>query len=583
MPHRPMSATTALVATLSLLLPQAVLVPTAQAQERIRLCRDLETTPPCPEGEPRRGAPFIRGEDGTLEPAPRRNGGNREDAAAEDGSQDEPVAEESGDGDTAAEALEEREPEAEAEAQAEAQAARQVRRAEREAEEQAQAEAEAQAEAQAARQARRAEREAEIEARARADVEAELAAEAEAARQVRQARRAEREAQARAEAEAEAGAEARRQARQARRAEREAQAQAEAEAEARAEAAVNDAAAEVEEEVEIVDVDDVRSSDEDFTRREREREFAEESNDEANNDDDGLSDLEKALLVGLGAVAVGSLLDNGTEVVSNSGDRVVTRNPDGFYTVYRDDDALLRQEGSTVRTQTFNDGSTRTIVERSNGDQVVTIRSAEGRVLRRARVLPDGTQVVLLDDTEQAEPVDVRTLVEQAPPPVIVSGDDADEATLRRILEGEAVYEPGRTFTLRQVREISAVRNLVPGIDLDAITFATGSAAIPAAQVGSLVDMGLLIEEALDNDPSEIFLIEGHTDAVGSEASNLALSDRRAETVALALTENFAIPPENLVVQGYGEDFLKIPTESAEPLNRRATIRRITPLLQVRS
>jgi hypothetical protein len=43
------------------------------------------------------------------------------------------------------------------------------------------------------------------------------------------------------------------------------------------------------------------------------------------------------------------------------------------------------------------------------------------------------------------------------------------------------------------------------------------------------------------------------------------------------------VPPENLVVQGYGEDFLKVPTVSAEPLNRHATIRRITPLLQTRS
>jgi outer membrane protein OmpA-like peptidoglycan-associated protein len=49
--------------------------------------------------------------------------------------------------------------------------------------------------------------------------------------------------------------------------------------------------------------------------------------------------------------------------------------------------------------------------------------------------------------------------------------------------------------------------------------------------------------------------------------------------VALALTENFAIPPENLVVQGYGERFLRVETEAAEEENRRATVRRITPLL----
>jgi len=37
--------------------------------------------------------------------------------------------------------------------------------------------------------------------------------------------------------------------------------------------------------------------------------------------------------------------------------------------------------------------------------------------------------------------------------------------------------------------------------------------------------------------------------------------------------------PENLVTQGYGERFLKVKTEAAEPLNRRVTIKRITPLI----
>jgi outer membrane protein OmpA-like peptidoglycan-associated protein len=35
-----------------------------------------------------------------------------------------------------------------------------------------------------------------------------------------------------------------------------------------------------------------------------------------------------------------------------------------------------------------------------------------------------------------------------------------------------------------------------------------------------------------------------------------------------------------MVVQGYGERFLKIPTQNAERLNRRVAVRRITPLLQ---
>jgi outer membrane protein OmpA-like peptidoglycan-associated protein len=86
---------------------------------------------------------------------------------------------------------------------------------------------------------------------------------------------------------------------------------------------------------------------------------------------------------------------------------------------------------------------------------------------------------------------------------------------------------------------------------------------------------------AIARNPREIFLIEGHTDATGSAAFNLALSDRRAETVALALTEYFDVPPQNMVIQGYGEEFLLIPTLENERLNRRVAVRRITDLLRV--
>jgi outer membrane protein OmpA-like peptidoglycan-associated protein len=79
--------------------------------------------------------------------------------------------------------------------------------------------------------------------------------------------------------------------------------------------------------------------------------------------------------------------------------------------------------------------------------------------------------------------------------------------------------------------------------------------------------------------PSEVFLIEGHTDAVGVDVDNLSLSDRRAESVAVILSEQFQVPGENLTTQGYGEQYLKVPTDAPERLNRRVTVRRITPLL----
>jgi flagellar motor protein MotB len=77
----------------------------------------------------------------------------------------------------------------------------------------------------------------------------------------------------------------------------------------------------------------------------------------------------------------------------------------------------------------------------------------------------------------------------------------------------------------------------------------------------------------------EVFLIEGYTDAVGSDVDNLSLSDRRAESVAIVLTQQFGVPAENLSTQGYGKQYLKVPTDGAERANRRVTVRRITPLL----
>ena len=68
-------------------------------------------------------------------------------------------------------------------------------------------------------------------------------------------------------------------------------------------------------------------------------------------------------------------------------------------------------------------------------------------------------------------------------------------------------------------------------------------------------------------------------DSVGPDDDNLSLSERRAETVAVTLSERLVIPAENLTTQGYGEQYPKVQTQGPERQNRRVTLRRITPLL----
>ena len=290
-------------------------------------------------------------------------------------------------------------------------------------------------------------------------------------------------------------------------------------------------------------------------------------------DDDGFSRDRKILLGALGALAVGTVLANRARVVSNSGDRVVVQRENGDLTVLKDDDALLRQAGSNVRTESFDDGSTRTIVTREDGSQIITVRDASLRVLRRVVRGTDGQEYTLIDDTRPAEPVRVDTLPLA---PAVASTQTGDAL-------GDALRQQtgvDRRFSLAQVRQIPEVRSLAPAIEVAAVTFESGSAAIQPDQAQALTGLAQDMIEAIGQDPRVVFLIEGHTDATGDAALNLALSDRRAESLALALNEYFAVPVENMVVQGYGERYLKIPTQAAERANRRAVARNITNLLQ---
>jgi outer membrane protein OmpA-like peptidoglycan-associated protein len=136
-----------------------------------------------------------------------------------------------------------------------------------------------------------------------------------------------------------------------------------------------------------------------------------------------------------------------------------------------------------------------------------------------------------------------------------------------------------RSYALDEVLYTANLRDRMPRIDIDTITFDFGSWEVTPDQAAKLRPLAEAMLRAIELNPNEVYLIEGHTDAVGTEEDNLSLSDRRAEAVAIVLTEQYGIPPENLTTQGYGEEYLKVSTQDAERRNRRVTVRRIGPLL----
>jgi outer membrane protein OmpA-like peptidoglycan-associated protein len=275
--------------------------------------------------------------------------------------------------------------------------------------------------------------------------------------------------------------------------------------------------------------------------------------------------------------------DMGDRVFMQYGDRVVVRG--------NDNDRFIR-DGAKPYYERLPDDRYRETVERSDGTQVVTVRNRYGDVIQRSRIDSRGREYVLFYAPELVDQPD-REYVYRDPgldlPPMrlripvddyIIDTSSEPDRDYYRFLEQPPVEPVERVYTMDEVRYSARIRDKVRRIDLDTITFATGSAEIPMNQAQSLRKVADAIGKVLKNNPAETFLIEGHTDAVGNDESNLVLSDERAASVANVMTDVYGIPPENLTTQGYGERFLKVQTLGPSQENRRVTIRRITSLVK---
>lgn len=271
------------------------------------------------------------------------------------------------------------------------------------------------------------------------------------------------------------------------------------------------------------------------------------------------------------------------------GNRTIIREPDrtiireGDRTIIRHNEAgRFAIDARNVRTERRG-ANVETIIDRGNGVQIVTVTDADGRLLRRARRDQGGREVVIIDNgfAPRSGPVFV-----QLPPPVvrmpreryILEAERARPEQIYEVFMEPPVERIDTRYSLEQVRYSAPLRDRMPRVDLD-VTFETGSWQLSPEQIDRLAAIADGIKRATERNPREVFLVEGHTDAVGQDVDNLSLSDRRAEAVAVALTEQFQVPAENLVTQGYGEQQLKVPTDGPEQANRRVAVRRITPLI----
>ena len=126
-----------------------------------------------------------------------------------------------------------------------------------------------------------------------------------------------------------------------------------------------------------------------------------------------------------------------------------------------------------------------------------------------------------------------------------------------------------RSLSLGERQEIAELAASKPKIDLE-IHFDYNSADISKGSVGAVQELGKALSDS--SLKGSTFVVAGHTDAIGGDAYNQDLSERRADTIKKYLTEKYGITGSDLVTVGYGKTRPKDANAPMDPANRRVQV-----------
>ncbi|HEY6561064.1 MAG TPA: OmpA family protein [Polyangiaceae bacterium] len=152
---------------------------------------------------------------------------------------------------------------------------------------------------------------------------------------------------------------------------------------------------------------------------------------------------------------------------------------------------------------------------------------------------------------------------------------ESELAARQKELETEkaarAEAEKKAAAAMASLQEIARIKEEQRGmvITLDgSVLFATGKTALlPIAEV----KLGKVAEVLQNQDDSKMITVEGHTDSVGSDSNNQALSQARAESVRSFLVSR-GVPSPRIRAVGRGES---VPIADNKTVEGRANNRRV--------
>jgi len=143
---------------------------------------------------------------------------------------------------------------------------------------------------------------------------------------------------------------------------------------------------------------------------------------------------------------------------------------------------------------------------------------------------------------------------EPAPPPIAAT---------------EATPQERRDQERRQAAIAVEKAKPLPSIDIE-VLFAYNDAQPLPSEYGKIYELAAALSDPRLADKR--FVLLGHTDAAGSDAYNLELSQRRSEALAQALVRASGLPRHRFVTAGRGERDLKTPWAPEAAENRRVQI-----------
>jgi outer membrane protein OmpA-like peptidoglycan-associated protein len=149
-----------------------------------------------------------------------------------------------------------------------------------------------------------------------------------------------------------------------------------------------------------------------------------------------------------------------------------------------------------------------------------------------------------------------------------------DRGSRKRNFSFEPQDEQSRAEIEDKVR-----KGTLPASDVE-ITFDYNSAVVGPEAQAALAPLGRALADPRLS--GQHFVLVGHTDAVGSDAYNQALSERRAAAAKAWLIERFAIAPERLLTYGRGKSQLKAPEQPSAAINRRVQVINVGRIAEAR-